>query len=74
MVLMHGSFLPNLFKLTLNQNRKVRKQVCHAISNITAGTFNQIGLIVDNASYIDVPKTLFLDQDEGVFFKPYPIL
>jgi len=46
-VLYCQSALPYLKKLLLDNNKAIRKEACWGISNITAGTANQIQMVID---------------------------
>ncbi len=66
MVLRYENFLPRVFELTENDSKLVRKEAFWAISNIAAGTLEQIEMIIENRNYIERLKTAVTTEKEDV--------
>jgi len=66
----HLDFLPRIFDLALNSEKRVRKEACWLISNIAAGNESQIEMIVCNFYYIGVLKKV-LTQDSIEVSSPF---
>lgn len=73
MVLDFPNFLPRVFNLITCPDKKVRKEVCWIISNITAGSTDQINLILHNSSYMDALKNALIQDIKEVFYPIYYI-
>ena len=65
MILSNADFLPRVFELLSYPDKRVRKEACWLISNLTAGNEAQIELIISNSQYLEaLKKTLFQDIKE----------
>ncbi len=75
MVLANPTIIPKLFKLLGHEKRSIRKDVCWALSNITAGSESHVQIIIGNSTYLNQIITVcILDSSKDVIMAVYCFL
>ena len=73
-VLKQPSFIPSLFKLSNSNNQRIKIYATWAISNIAAGSPEQIAKIIDTSEYIDLMNSHLKDSDDKIRYQASCVL
>jgi len=68
-VLKNTEFVPTLFKLSESPHQKIKTYAVWCISNISAGTPEQIASIIDHPSYLDQINGYLKADDEKIVYQ-----
>jgi len=66
----HPDFIPRVFELTFNSKTNVRKEAFWLLSNVAAGTEDQIQLILNQPKSMEILQRGLINESPEVNYDP----